>query len=135
MTSYSGKWQATDRTPDDAVSIGSWLAHLSVAFQQRVRKTQPLGGLIGLGRSPSRRIRLRVRSALGSGCGAADSKAFVYGCFGLLNISEVLPISTIFPRYITATRSEMCLTTDKSWAIKITPMPSSRLKSANRLIT
>ena len=41
----------------------------------------PAGGLIGLGTSPSKRIRVfsRAASAIGSGIGIAESKACVYG--------------------------------------------------------
>ena len=45
-------------------------------------KRQPDGGLIGLGTSPSRIIRRRLRSTAGSGIGTADSSAIVYGCSG-----------------------------------------------------
>ena len=60
---------------------------------------------------------LRFALALGSGIGTADSSACVYGCAGSCRASSPRPISTILPRYITATRSEMCRTTDRSWAM------------------
>ena len=84
--------------------------------QQRVWKRQPGGGLTGLGTSPLRMTRLRLRSATGSGTGTADSSARVYGWPGAAYSSSGGPISTILPRYMTATRSLMCLTTDRSWA-------------------
>ena len=52
-------------------------AHVAGASGQRVLKLQPAGGLAGLGRSPSSRMRWRCRSSGGSGIGIADSRAFV----------------------------------------------------------
>ena len=54
-------------------------AQSSWAFQQRVRKWQPLGGLAGDGTSPSSTMRSPEPLALGSGIGTADSSACVYG--------------------------------------------------------
>ena len=54
----------------------------------------------------------------GSASGIADSSAFVYGCCVFEKSSSVSAVSTIVPRYITTTRSEMYFTTLKSWAIK-----------------
>lgn len=53
------------------------------------------------------------------GTGIADISAFVYGCSGLSKISFLSAISTIFPRYITATRLLMYSTTDKSCEMKM----------------
>ena len=72
-----------------------------------------------------RRIRLRVRSFSGSGIGTADSSACVYGCVGVSNTASTSPISTIRPRYITATRSAMWRTTARSWATNRYDRPSS----------
>src|SRR5262245_13002934 len=60
---------------------------------------------------------MRPRGASGSSTGTALSKARVYGCLGLENSVCVLPISTILPRYITATRSQMFSTRRRSWAM------------------
>ena len=49
-----------------------------------------------------------LRGASGSGTGIAESSARVYGCGGASNSARVAPISTICPRYITATRLQMC---------------------------
>ena len=62
---------------------GSILAHSSIAIGQRVRKTQPEGGLIGLGMSPCKITRSRLM--VGSGIGTAERSASVYGWTGLLN--------------------------------------------------
>ena len=61
-------------------------------------------------------MRRRCRSLRGSGSGIAESSACVYGCAGRSKTSSTSPISTIRPRYITATRSAMWRTTDKSCA-------------------
>ena len=56
-------------------SAGVLRAQRARACGQRVRKRQPEGGSIGLGTSPSSRIR--VRCSPGSGTGIADSSACV----------------------------------------------------------
>ena len=56
-------------------SGGTAVAHAGSALGQRVRKTQPLGGLAGLGISPFRISR--VLWASGSGEGIADIRACV----------------------------------------------------------
>ena len=48
---------------------------------------------------------------------------------------RLLPISTIFPRYMTATRSDMCRTTDRSWAMNKNAMPRRSWSSSRRLTT
>src|SRR6185312_16166863 len=58
-----------------ASSGGTTLAHASMASGQRVRKTQPEGGLAGLGMSPLRICR--TPCAAGSGDGTAESRALV----------------------------------------------------------
>ncbi len=61
-------------------------------------------------------MRRRARSLRGSGNGIAESSACVYGCAGRLKTRSTSPISTILPRYMTATRSAMYRTTDRSCA-------------------
>ena len=50
-------------------SGGSTCAQISCAFQQRVRKRQPEGGLAGLGTSPSSTMRLRLPRCAGARSG------------------------------------------------------------------
>ena len=92
---------------------------------QRVWKRQAAGGLAGLGRSPWRRIGLRLRSTSGSGIGTAESSEIVYGCSGLSYRSSAGETSTILPRYMTAIRSEMWRTTARSCAMKRYVRPNS----------
>ena len=61
---------------------------------------------------------MRCRGASGSGTGIADSSARVYGCCGAAKSDAAVPISTIFPRYITAIRLQMCSTSRRSCAMK-----------------
>ena len=76
------------------------------------------GGFAGLGTSPSSTIRLplaalpRVRRPAPPTAAPACTDAS-----GARRSSCVGPISTILPRYITATRSEMWRTTDRSCAM------------------
>ena len=85
--------------------------------QQRVWNRQPDGGDDGLGISPWRMMRRRDRSATASGTATADSRATEYGCNGREYSASDEATSTIFPRYITATRSAMWRTTARSWAM------------------
>ena len=89
-----------------------------IANGHRVRKRQPDGMLVALGRSPVRMIRRRLRCSTGSGTGTADSSAALYGCLGAVTTGAESPISTICPRYITATRVAIWRTTARSWAMK-----------------
>ena len=103
-------------------------AHLSCAFQQRVRKRQPDGGLIGEGTSPASRIRSRplvVRVGLGHG---GQQRVGVRVARARCRWRRRSPISTILPRYITATRCEKCRTIARSCAMKRKAMPSSPLE-------
>ena len=70
---------------------------MSIAYGQRVWNRRPEGGLIGLGTSPFRIIRSRF--TVGSAMRFAESKAWVYGCFGLLYSCSLSASSTILPRY------------------------------------
>ena len=56
-------------------------------------------------------------STFGSGIGTAESSACVYGCMGMLKSSRPSASSTILPRYITATRSQIWRTMLRSWAM------------------
>src|SRR3989475_255541 len=64
---------------------------------------QPAGMFTGSGRSPFRITRSTFFR--GSGLGTTEMSACVYGCFGCPMTCSAVPISTIFPRYITAIRS------------------------------
>ena len=74
------------------------------------------GGFLDVGTSPFRIIRSRF--SFGSGTGIADIRACVYGCSGLAYNSAAPAISTIRPRYMTATRVEMCSTTARPCEMK-----------------
>ena len=67
------------RRPSGRAYFSSNRAHrpqqFACAIGQRGWKRQPLGGLAGLGTSPSRMIRFRAR--VGSGTGIAEISAFV----------------------------------------------------------
>ena len=118
----SAKWQATSWPVDSSRSNGTSAAHRSglpsrSRSQQRVWKWHPDGGFTGDGTSPRRMIRRRWRSTAGFGIGTADSRATVYGWSGSRLSSRDGASSTIRPRYITAIRSLMWRTTDRSWAM------------------
>ena len=98
-------------------SSGTYPEQSSIATGHRVWNTHPDGGFSGLGISPSSTIRSLRRSNSGSGIGMAERSALVYGCSGFSYKSSQFANSTILPRYITATRSLMCRTTDRSCAM------------------
>ena len=102
-SSSSGMWQLIRWPGSTSTSGGSVTSHTPrITRGQRVLKTQPLGGLAGLGISPSSRIRRRSSP---STFGTADSSASVYGWFGPLKTGSESPTSMIRPRYMTAIRS------------------------------
>jgi hypothetical protein len=72
-----GKWQATLCRLASSRNSGTSVSQRDCALKHRVRNTQPLGGLLGLGKSPVRIILSRERSKSGSAIGTADSKAWV----------------------------------------------------------
>src|SRR3989304_49876 len=97
-----------------------------------VWKRHPEGGFKGLGISPLSIILFFF--LLGSGIGTAESKASVYGCTGWLYMSAEFPISTIFPRYMTAILLLIYSTTLKSWVINRYVRPNSFCRSLKRFI-
>ena len=72
MGELVAKWQAA-QWPGPNVTRGGKVAQMSWAFGQRVRKTQPLGGLTGLGRLPLTPSHMVLRA--GSGAGMARISA------------------------------------------------------------
>ena len=96
-------WQLIRCPGSTSTSGGSVTSHRPrITRWQRVLKTQPVGGLAGLGISPSSRIR---GAASPSTLGTADSSASVYGWFGPWKTVSESPTSMIRPRYMTAIRS------------------------------
>ena len=100
----------------DGAGRGRSTRQRSKAKGQRGWKRQPAGTSSGLATSPCG--TMRSRRSVGSATGIADSSACVYGCLGSRWMASREPISTISPRYITATRSDMCSTTCRSWEMK-----------------
>ena len=117
-------------------SAGSSSAQMSCAFQHRVRKRHPARRVdrarhiarehdplaaalpLRVAHGHRRQQRLRVRVAR-PWCRASSAG----------------PISTILPRYITATPSEMWRTTERSWAMNRYASPSRSCRSSSRLTT
>ena len=95
---------------------GSW------AIGQRGWNRQPVGRRIGLGGSPTTAAASEVRP--GTSRGTARSRPCVYGCRGFVNSSAVGAVSTIRPRYITATRSQTWRTTAMLCAMNSIVSPS-----------
>src|SRR5205823_12619938 len=113
--SSRGKWHAATCPSWNGSRGGSFSLHTgNCARGHRGWNRHPDGGSIGEGTSPSRMIRFFWAAMSGSGMGTADSSAPVYGCFGFRYRVSPVAVSTIRPRYMTETRSDTCLTTDRS---------------------
>ena len=85
-------------------------ARAEAAARRRVRRARH----VALEHDPAR----ACPRWFGDSIGTAESSACVYGCIGaLVDRPRASPISTILPRYMTATRSEMWRTTERSWAM------------------
>ena len=82
---------------------------------QRERKRQPLGSASGCGTVPGISCSFSLRSLCISGSDWNRPK--VYGWRGSAKSASVLADSTTLPAYITATRSEIWRTTDRSCAM------------------
>jgi len=76
------------------------------AYVHRGLNLHPGGGLIALGTSPLISTCRRFRRS-GSGIGADEISAIVYGCLGLVMTVLVGPYSTNDPAYMTAIVSDM----------------------------
>src|SRR5262249_33364838 len=113
-------WHATNCRSAIGLSCGTLWWQTSVTEGQRARNGQPNGISTGLGGSPSSlATSLRDRPTVDRRCrlGIEAINARVYGCSGALKTRSQSPISTIRPRYITATRWLICLMTRRSWEI------------------
>ena len=111
--------------PGRGSSAGHLLgAHRPAAFQQRVRKTAARRR-VGRARELALEHDLVALAAQrrDRATGTAEISDWVYGWLGVLVDLGLGPVSTNLPRYITATRSEMCRTTDRSWAMKMYDRP------------
>src|SRR5688572_18743510 len=97
-----------------STSAGARSLQTGMANGQRGWKWQPEGGETADGGSPARTIRCRFRWRLGLATGTAESRAAVYGCWGAVDTAAAGPVSTMRPRYITATRALIERTTYRS---------------------
>ncbi len=78
--------------------------------------------------APARRVRGSMR-------GATASRAFVYGCCGSPSTCSVVPISTMRPRYMTATRSHIDQASPTSCVIRSSDSCRETRRSASRRST
>ena len=87
------------------------------------------------GSAGRRRPRAPSSARCGASRGTARSRPCVYGCRGFANSSSVGAVSTIRPRYMTATRSQTWRTTAMLCAIRRIVSPSFARRSSSRLST
>ena len=130
----------SDRRPDDRRpawrSGGSCSAQTSCARGHRVRNRQPLGGSTGEGGSPLIvGVRRRLRRRAGPGSGSSPAARPCTGGSGARYSASAGPTSTSLPRYMTATRSETCLTSGRSCAMNRYASPSSARRRSKRFST
>src|SRR5262245_22464387 len=98
-----GKWHATWCSSSSSLRGGSCSRQRLSAYWHLGWYRQPDGMFTGLGTSPL--ASAAIRRASGSGTGMAEINAEEYGCSGLAKSAADAAISTILPRYITATTS------------------------------
>ena len=103
MRMHAAKWPGLIST-----SCGSTSRHAATAYGQRVWKRQPDGGLIGDGTSPCEHdpLPLRLDDRIGHRHGG-NQRLRVRHQRRVVDAAARRPSSTIFPRYITATRSDV----------------------------
>ena len=82
-----------------------------------LRAARMEAGFVGLGTSPDRMTLSWMRPALMRGM--ALSRPLVYGWHGLSYSLSLGASSMELPRYMTSTVSAMCLTTARSWLMKM----------------
>ena len=130
----SGRRRGGSAAAGPAASGGSSVLQSGgCASAHRGWKRQPFGRSIGLGGSPTTPGAPEARP--GTSRGTAWTSPRVYGWRGLSSSSFVSAVSTIRPRYITATRSQTWRTTARLWAIRSTVRPSCSRSSASRFST
>src|SRR5699024_12621036 len=88
-----------------------------MAKGQRAVNGHPFGGSFKSGGVPGIDCNVSFSSC---NFGIDPSNPQVYGCFALYKISSTVPVSTILPPYMTATRDAEFATTPKSCVIKTT---------------
>src|SRR5882724_708027 len=108
---------------------GYSLSHRGCRSGQRGANGQPGGSRVKSGGCPPISTNC---PPLASMSGRQRSSARVYGCAGALKTSSVLPISTILPAYITATRSALAATMPKSCVTRMTATPVACCTSLSR---
>ena len=101
---------------------------------QRGLKVHPEGRSVGSGGSPSSPLG-RIRYDSSPMVGKAAARARVYGCLALKKTSSAGPSSTTRPAYITASRSQTAVSTDRSWVMNSMVSPRSARSPASRAST
>src|SRR5207244_9024701 len=110
-----GSTPAAAATPDPSAGQRGWNRH-------------PDGIRAGSGGSPP-----RITAALPAPADATERRACVYGCLGERRIVSTGPVSTIRPRYITATRSATFHASPRSWVTTRAERPEFVLGGSRRL--
>src|SRR5699024_7419566 len=132
----SGWWQATGCPGAISRISGRSVAQISVARGQRVRNRQPDGGSSGEGSSElvaSTGGPPSVSANVPPSVGAEEMSSIVYGWAGARYRSDVSGTSHTVHRYITATRSAMLCTTDRSCEMNTMVSPYCAFISSSRL--
>ena len=109
--------------------MGGGSPHFSHACGQRGWKRQPRGHAAASGTNPG--IDLS-RLSVAESWGREARSPCVYGCAGARKISSTVPDSTIWPAYMTRTRSETSAITPRSCVMRTTPILRRSLSFAMR---
>src|SRR3990167_984784 len=123
--------QLTQWPSETSLSSGTVILQSGIISVHLVWNGHPSGGLSGDGMSPPRTTLFLLP---GLTLGTAARRALVYGCSGPPKSSSVPALSTILPRYITATASLMWLTTWRSCAMNRYERWNSSCNSSSRFI-
>ncbi len=128
----SGKWHAA-RVPEPLSSSGgSSCEHSSCALGSGCGSGTPRAGWPGSARRRSAAAGPR-RGGRGQPPGRPPAARPCMGGAGSRTAASPGPISTIRPRYMTATRSHMWRTTDRSWAMNTSVRPKLALQVAQQV--
>ena len=130
----SRTWTQAARRPSPAGhSATSTVGQAAIDTGQRGWNGQPRGRSPGSGGSPPQAVGRAARGRVADGRERLGQGPACRGGRGASNTVAAGPSSTIRPAYMTAIRSQVEASTDRSWVISSRARPSSRRSSSSRV--